>query len=255
MVINMEILNKYIHGSADSTDVDVVYVVDELPSFADCKRFCAEDKAENRNVLTVENGIVINCFKGTPDEINNSLLKTYSLHKQNSPLVIERTVERVVPIKVVRAMRIIISHLSRTALRPIIKSALRGSWSERLDCLNVIQETLDKLDFEHANNNMSAADIKKVLAFQMGQTLALLNGKELYTKAEIASEYPQLRATLYREQNASIEDLKGFMRGFLDSMRTLKVESFKTSEEGIHILFKDYGYSVELLKEQYSKAD
>ena len=100
---------------------------------------------------------------------------------------------------------------------------------------------------------MSAADIKKVLAFQMGQTLALLNGKELYTKAEIALEYPQVRATLYREENASIDDLKCFMKGFLDSMRTLKVEPVKFSEEGIYVLFNEYGYSVELLKEKYSK--
>ena len=249
----MKILNRYIHGSEDSTDIDVVYVVDELPSFVDCKKFCAETKDENRNILSVENGIVTKCFKGTPDEINNSLLRTYNLHEQNSPLIIERPVERIIPIKIVRAMRIIISHLSRTALRPIIKSALRGSWSKRLDCLNVIQELLDKLDFEHANNNMSAADIKKVLAFQMGQTLALLNSKELYTKSEIASEYPLLRATLYREENASMDDLKTVMAEFIKNVSSLNVSTQETKDDTIHIMFNDYGYDVELLKETYNK--
>ena len=28
----MKIIAKYIHGSEDSTDLDVIYVVDELPS-------------------------------------------------------------------------------------------------------------------------------------------------------------------------------------------------------------------------------
>ena len=251
----MKILNRYIHGSEDSTDVDVVYVVDELPDKAECKTFCAEDKNENRNVLSVRDGIVEKCFKGTPDEINNSLLRTYSLHEQTSPLIIERPVQRIIPIKVVRAMRIIISHLSRTHLRPIIKNALRSTWEERLACLETIIDNLDKMDFEHANHNMTALDIKKILAFQMGQTLALLNNKELYTKAEIASEFPLLRATLSRQSDASIDDLKSVMRVFLSAMRTLSVSSLSSDEEGIFVVFNDYSYSVELLTETYRKTD
>lgn len=32
------------------------------------------------------------CYKGTPDELNNALLETYSLHKQEYPLLITRKV-------------------------------------------------------------------------------------------------------------------------------------------------------------------
>ena len=41
----------YIHGSEDSTDVDIFYVFDELPSKQECKRFCSADPAENRNII------------------------------------------------------------------------------------------------------------------------------------------------------------------------------------------------------------
>ena len=74
----MEIIARYIHGSENSTDLDVIYVVDELPSLQECKTFCS-DKDENRNLITVENGIVTSVYKGTPDEVNNSLLRTYNL--------------------------------------------------------------------------------------------------------------------------------------------------------------------------------
>ena len=41
----MEIYGSYIYGSSDSTDVDIAYIVDELPSLSECKHFCSEDKS------------------------------------------------------------------------------------------------------------------------------------------------------------------------------------------------------------------
>ena len=80
---------KYIHGSEDSLDTDVFYVFDKIPSFAECRKFCSEDPNENRNIITIKNGIVEQCFIGTPDEINNGLLDTYKLHPQTCELKIE----------------------------------------------------------------------------------------------------------------------------------------------------------------------
>lgn len=74
------IIAKYIHGSEDSTDIDVHYVFDEMPSYQECKKFCDSDKSENRNIITIKNGIVTGCYKGTVDEINNALIETYPLH-------------------------------------------------------------------------------------------------------------------------------------------------------------------------------
>lgn len=82
----MKTLYRYIHGSEDSTDVDVVYVVDEIPSLSEAKAFCSpDDKKENRNLIVVKDGIVTDCYKGTVDEINNSLLNTYYKHEQTDP--------------------------------------------------------------------------------------------------------------------------------------------------------------------------
>ena len=44
----MEILGRYIYGSANSLDTDMVYLVDQLPeSIAECKKFCDEHKKDN----------------------------------------------------------------------------------------------------------------------------------------------------------------------------------------------------------------
>ena len=248
---DMELLARYIHGSGDSTDTDVVYVVDELPSPDDCKKFCSADSEENRNLIVVRNSVVVECYKGTPDEINNSLLRTYSLHEQGDALVVERIVERVVPIKIVRAVRIILSHLSRSSMRPMIKSALRGSWNERLSALKEVIAHFNEIDFSVLNKNMSREDILKVIAFQTGQTLALLNETELYTKAEITEEYCVLKQFLYRSDNSDVAELADMLKKLLAEIEKLKVERPETTVP----IFSDYRYSVDLLSEEYTKID
>ena len=59
---------RYIHGSADSTDLDVVYVFEEIPPFEECQLFCRSDPKENRNIIVVRDGIVTYSFKGNEDE-------------------------------------------------------------------------------------------------------------------------------------------------------------------------------------------
>ena len=73
----------YVHGSKDSTDVDVIYVFDYLPTTVECKRFCDGQGNKNGNIIVIEDGIVVASYKGAPDEVNNSLFSTYSLHKQD----------------------------------------------------------------------------------------------------------------------------------------------------------------------------
>ena len=156
----MEILARYIHGSEDSTDVDVVYVVDELPDKAECKRFCSEDSNENRNLITIKDGAVIEVYKGTVDEVNNALLSTYGLHEQSYPLLVKKHVERIPPLKYVRGVRIILSHLSRSQYRERVKKALRSNWRDRLNELLDIDITT--IDFSTLNKHMDREDILKV---------------------------------------------------------------------------------------------
>lgn len=171
---------RYIHGSENSTDVDVVYVFDELPPLNECKKFCSADPTENRNIITISDGIVTNCYKGTIDEINNGLFNTYCLHEQEYPLLVTRLVPRVKPLKYVRSIRVILSHLSRSQYRTEVKRALRSNFTTRLDVLNNID--LAAIDFTTLNNNMTAEDIAKTIAFQIYQTWQLLHGVEIFTK-------------------------------------------------------------------------
>ena len=212
----MKFLARYVHGSGDSTDTDVVYVVDVLPDKAECKRFCSESPVENRNLITIKDGIVSEVYKGTADEVNNAIIATYSLHEQSYPLLITRAVERIVPLKYVRGIRIILSHLSRSQYREQIKNALRSGWSTRLETLSSID--LKTIDFDTLNKHMSREDILKTIAFQVAQMDALTTGVEIYTKARAADVYPELEQFLYRNPDSNIEVLQEKVRELTDSL-------------------------------------
>lgn len=136
----MKILAKYIHDSADSTDVDVHYVVDELPCLSECKEFCNTNKdIENRNLIVINDGVVTACYKGSIDEVNNGLIDTYNLHNQEYPLLVTKRITRNNYIKYIRGIRGILSHISRSQYRPIVKPALvSNSWTQRLNVFHDI---------------------------------------------------------------------------------------------------------------------
>lgn len=54
---------QQVHGSPDSLDLDVVYVVPLMPSARDCNTFCNADQLENRNLVVIRNGVVVDTFK------------------------------------------------------------------------------------------------------------------------------------------------------------------------------------------------
>ena len=207
---------KYIHGSGDSIDTDVVYVVDTLPSLQECKKFCS-DKEENRNLCVVKNGVVTECYKGTPDEVNNAVFLTYHLHEQQYPLLITRLVPRDVTAKCMRAVRIILSHLSRSQYRTQVKAALIGDWFTRIKTLEDID--LTTIDFSTLNKNMTREDILKTIAFQIGQTYHLTNGLELYTKTDVAEASFILTQFLYRWKDSRIVDLENCKNQFLERVK------------------------------------
>ena len=77
----MEIPETYtIFGSSDSTDVDVMYYVDEIPLVHECKNIVTRikqsdhwkniDKEIDPNFCVVKDGNVVDVFKGTVDEID-----------------------------------------------------------------------------------------------------------------------------------------------------------------------------------------
>lgn len=235
---------RYIHGSEDSLDLDVFYVFDFLPDINECKRFCSEDDTENRNIIVVKDGIVADCFIGTIDEINNGLIDTYSLHKQDYPLIVEKRLERDIIMKSIRAVRGILSLISRTEYRKEVKYALKNNWEDRLRCLESIDYS--SIDFSSTDKQLDELHIKKVIAFQIGQTLGLLEGKEYYTKSTVVRAYPELEPFLYRRE--------GDMKTLDDYIKLLvrKLRKMKTKRVGDRIvLFVDENKKIDLTHETY----
>lgn len=186
---------RYVHGSADSTDLDVMYVVETLPTLPEAQTFYRDHPGENINFIVIRGGIVEQCLKGHPDEVNNALLHTYFLHQQQDPLHIRHSVERDVFLKDITATRKFLSPLTRTDHRTAVKAALQGSWQNRLDVLRSID--FGCVDFGGVRGR-TQQDLLKSMAFSLGQAAGLHDGVELYTKAEIAAHIPALEPYLYR---------------------------------------------------------
>lgn len=240
----MEIYGSYIYGSSDSTDVDIAYIVDELPSLNECKIFCSSDKNENRNLITIDDDIISNCYKGTKDELNNAIKNTYSLHHQNTPLLITKNIKRNIPLKIVRSIRSILSHLSRSQYRSEVKIALRSDFDCRLNTLLNID--LTTIDFTTLNNNMSKEDILKLIAFQSGQCLGLINGDEYFTKKDISLAYPELSKFLFRITDTDISILNTFVHNFVNVIKNMEYRNIDNNT----VLFIKEDIIIELKTEQ-----
>jgi len=201
-----------IFGSKSSQDYDVMVFVSSIPESKEeskdqCEKYnklLSEYFAENGliskelncNLGVLQNGVVVSVFKGTPDEVNNSMYLTYGNFKQFYPNQIERLISRDYDLKILRCFRIILSFLSRSEYRVKVKLALRSDLKTKI-------ETLKSIDFtspiETGNKNINKYDFYKALAFQVGQTLAFEDNLELYTKEDIYERYPELEGFLKRD--------------------------------------------------------
>ena len=230
----MEILARYIHGSEDSIDCDVIYIVDKVPSQREAPLFCTDNLDENRNIAVIEDGRIVWCHKGFPDEVNNALLATYPLHPQEDMLLIRERVIRDLPIKLLSVLRKIIMDFRHTSLKTEARRSLKGGFDERVRLLR-------STDLRTLLWNISESkqmDRRKSMAFQLGQAIALSDGVELYTKMDIAEYIPGLRPYLYR-YSCSVDALEKEKKVFLEIL------------EQKH--FEDMGNMVVCLKDPYKR--
>ena len=193
-------------GSKDSIDYDIMVFVDELGTTQENHETVAEfdrklsllypDKPLNSNLAVVKYGIITEVFKGTADEVNNMLYLTYDLHEQKHKLKISRLVHRDVDLKILRTARVLLSFLSRTDHRTEVKKALKSDLHEKLKVLADIN--LEKIT-HLGSRNVEWKDYLKIMSFQLGQTIALMDGEELYSKTEIYQTFPKLKTMLLRE--------------------------------------------------------
>ncbi len=189
----MNIIKYFSHGSEDSVDKDIVYIVDKMPSFTDCQAFCSLQD-ENRNIAVIKDRHIVECFKGSLDELNNSLGFTYLLHYQKYPLDLV-PVKRDIKLKHFRVVKTILTMFTRTKQRIEIKEALRSN------NINVMVEMLKNIDWNFNTFNkkrLSNVEIFKILAFQIGQYISLKNDIEIYTKGLIVLYMPELESLIYR---------------------------------------------------------
>lgn len=215
-----------VFGSKSSQDLDCMVIVDNIPSDSSrantfrksiqkshelcdfygekIKEITNTDKVVNTNICVIRDGIVVDVFKGTPDEVNNSMYITYDFHKQWYPNQVERLVDRDIELKILRTCRVILSFISRTEYRTQVKQALRGDIYDKI-------KLIKSIDFSKINDlnkpSQDFNDYLKVMAFQLGQVFGLIDGVELYSKEDISKEYPLLSDFLFRRSQKSQQDL------------------------------------------------
>jgi len=224
---------KYqVFGSESSLDLDICFFVETLGNIVQNNETIdkllavhpfGDSKKINANLAILSDGKVSDCFKGIADELNNSLLSTYSLHEQHFPLQIDGKVKRDLDLKMIRCARTLVSYFTRTHLRAEAKSALRENFKLKVDFLSGIQLA----DFSDFGKHGSVLEIYKSMAFQLGQTLGLMRGVELYTKESIAIEFPDLKDYLARLPSSSdslqvCKDL--FIREALEYLPNMKIQ-------------------------------
>ncbi len=175
------------------------------------------DKPLNCNIGVLKDGIITKVFKGDCCEVNNAIIYTYNLHKQEFPLVLNGIVDRDVHTKLKRVVRGILTFYSRSALRTEIKAALRGDLIQRL-------EVLKKIDlsayYDFNGKKEKYYDIVKVLSFQYGQLFSLYDGFEhlSYTKNGISTAYPDLKNFMDRSTDSDISILEEYKQRLIKTI-------------------------------------
>jgi hypothetical protein len=216
-------------GSRNSQDIDVVFFVEKMPpTVADCAQLCAtfgkilhtqyaHKKPINSNVAIVEKGVVRDTFKGCIDEVNNALYHTFHLHPQVHEKIVTDLLPRDIDLKFLRSTRSILSHLTKSQFRTDVKLALKSDIHFKYKTL--INIDLNIIDWQNAK--MDVVEIKKALAFQMGQAMALFAGEEAFTKDAIGLIFPILQPYLNREPNTNFDNLQSVLCHFLDNLYSL----------------------------------
>lgn len=219
--------NKIIaHGSENSLDKDIFVIIEKPLNKKEAALLCKEYTEYNANLIVVDNGVVSWCYKGTPDECNNGILKTYALHKQEYENPIKYKLKRNHGLKLIRTLRGFLSYLSRTQYRGSVKEALVSSdLDKKINTLLSIS-LLDINDFQKT----SIINGYKFFAFQLGQTLSLLEDNiELFTKNEVGNYYPQLKKYLNRE-SSTVNDLNDFYSSFLNKIH----KNYIKKDDGVY---------------------
>ncbi len=183
-----------------------------------------------------KNGNLVWVIIGIPDETNNSLFFTYRNHSQKHPKNLETgelidhpryistPLKRNVPAKIARAVRVLLSGLTRPddqkerlKTKEALKKATIGHQIDRLAEIN-----LSTFKFGNLPQNENPVDMWKRFAFQIGQTSALIDGKEYFDKDTIwqDAEFAGLKGFL-RRTDGDFNELERVKNKFVEKVRRL----------------------------------
>lgn len=238
----MENIIYNIYGSKDSTDIDAVIFLDTLPELVEERKNLTNDIKRsfgpewNMILAKVSNGIIVDCTypKSSPDSLNNALFTTYSLHDQKYPLQTLKKVDRNVILCIYRCINIILTHITRTHYRSMVRPTMNYSFG-----LDTKLENLLKIDFstilDFNQRNTKNEDIWKIFAFYVVQANALLTENvELYTKQDIAQYESNSTPFLYRHESLDKSWLTEYIHNFVKKIQLLDYKC-----EGQYISYND----------------
>ncbi len=207
----------YRFGSKDSLDIDILIEHPESTGLEKDKDLIKSIKNQyhqiddwNVNIISIENGEVVKSIpsKGFPDGVNNSLYETYHLHNQKFPFPLTRKLERNIVAAIEKCLTAIFTFYKRTLQNDFYESIPKeikngkASMELRLNKLNEIDFNLLPYDDDTKNKNAF-----KSIAFNIGQTISLINGIEIYTKADLVYLHPELSSIIKRENIGLLEQL------------------------------------------------
>ncbi|GGF11172.1 hypothetical protein [Flavobacterium limi] len=200
----------YFYGSDDSTDKDVIIVIskEEMPEKQEDRKnkilalLKEYDLNWNATFAVIENGKIIDTIytKSWIDSLNNALLETYFRHEQKHELLVTEKHARNKTLAIYKAVRTVLTMLTRTENRTQIRPILKG-----IHDFNLKLEVLSKIDFVSISvfnqKNTTDSDIWKIIAFYVGQNIALVeNDIEIYTKKSLVNNFPDLEPFIYRKE-------------------------------------------------------
>ncbi|KAL6075301.1 hypothetical protein QOT17_003706 [Balamuthia mandrillaris] len=187
-----------------------------------------------------EEVVICDCFKGSADAIQNCVVRTYGLHPQAHPNPFHRSLHRNVPLRVIKALRDLLGLLCRALdtqqhqqagcdveskqteqgegerqeggktindskweqeQRQTIKQALRSNnYNQR----RLVLAGIDFADERWWSSGGMSASVWKTIAFHLAQSVALMQGRELFTKQAIIDEFASLAPFMYRQAKGCI---------------------------------------------------
>ena len=171
----------YFFGSENSYDTDVLIEVEEIKEPHEVDAFIKNFRKTfnidwDISLIVIKDGKIVdtNSRKGSPDNVHNSLFKTYDLHDQKFQCPISAMVDRSHLLAIFKCVRNILSFCSRTEFRKTIKTVLKTEYynSEALSLKDFL-DVLKKINFNQIDNFNKNIDNKKILkkiAFLIGQT-------------------------------------------------------------------------------------